>query len=378
MTTVKAIKNKMMKVMTSSFERFPPIRQLSLCQHVLHEMCDALPDTENYTLSQICDELAQQVHKGTFTEEEIEKAIECADLEGRMSGKLLDEKDAAVDSLKEAQAQRRVLDAQVRLDAERAATVAAKAKRDADEAKTVKAKRASVKRVLCGTCGGDQGACDCEAVAKRQAEKKASKEAAKRAQEELEEEDDSDDDDEEAEEIDEDDDDDIATQVSGTSFKPKSTGSHSDLDNPRFILDPREWIQLSRKHSQTDLSTALRFQYRTVFDCAPHDALFVVGQWLSHAATIRAMPVVKASNLAIGQAIHGIEACRARMEFHLGKKAGHVNAAAVEAELMDQSLPTDLRKARKAGRTAQKEVLKDTPTPAPKPAAKKGGKKSEN
>lgn len=375
MTTVKQIKNKLMKVMSSSFERFPANRQLMLCQHVLHDLCDALPDTETYTLSQVCDELSQQVHKGAFTEGDITNAIECADMEGRMSGTLLDEKAAAVASLKEAQAVRRALE--VRLEAEKAAN---KTKLDADDTKIVmKAKRASVKRILCSTCGGDQGCCDCEVVAKRQAEKKSSREALKRAQEELDDDDDDDgDEDEEVEELDEDDDDDRDTQVSSTLFKSKSTGSHSDLDNPRFILDPREWIQLSRNHSKTDLSTALRFQYRTVFDFAPHDALFVVGQWLSHAATIRAMPVGKASTQALEQAIHGIEACRARMEFHLGKKAGHVNAAAVEAELLDQSLPPDLRKARKAGRKAQKETVKDTMTQDPRPTPKKSGKKPGN
>ena len=119
MTTVKQIKNKLMKVMSSSFERFPANRKLMLCQHVLFDLCDALADTETYTLSQVCDELSAQVHKGTFSEVDIANATECADMEGRMSGTLLDEKAAAVAALKEAQAVRRSLE--VRAEAEKAA-----------------------------------------------------------------------------------------------------------------------------------------------------------------------------------------------------------------------------------------------------------------
>lgn len=258
MTTVKALKTRLMKLLTSSFETFPPDRALLLSQAVLKNVCDGLPDTDKYTLAQICEELATQVKNEKVSEEDIGDEIEMAFLDGRMSGKMLDEKVADMDLLR------------------------------------------------------------------------------------------------------------------------KVTGHHSDLDNPRFILDPKEWIQLSRFHSQSDLNQALRSQYRQVFDCAPHDALFVVGQWLSHAATIRAMPSLKSSYVAIREAILGIEACRARLEFHLGKKVGAINAAAVEAELLDLQLPTDLPKARAAGRKAQKEVRRDEILPDKKPAGKPAAKKSGN
>lgn len=261
MTTVKALKTRLMKLLTSSFDTFPPDRALLLSQAVLKNVCDGLPDTDKYTLAQICEELATQVKNQKVSEEDIGEEIEMASLDGRMSGKMLDEKAADMDPV---------------------------------------------------------------------------------------------------------------TSVS------KVTGHHSDLDNPRFILDPKEWIHLSRFHSQSDLNQALRAQYRQVFECAPHDALFVVGQWLSHAATIRAMPSLKSSYVAIREAIHGIEACRARLEFHLEKKVGAIIAAAVEAELLDLQLPTDLRKARAAGRKAQKEVRRDETVPDKKPAGKPSAKKSGN
>lgn len=393
MTTVKALKTRLMKLLTSSFDTFPPDRALLLSQAVLKNVCDGLPDTDKYTLAQICEELATQVKNEKVSEEDIGEEIEMASLDGRMSGKMLDEKAVDMDLLRKEQASKREAKA---LEAE----LEAKAKREAAEEASLKSKRASVKRlaprVLCSTCGGDQGACDCEAQIaeaarraqlRKAAEKRAVKEAEKKALlDALQEDDEDEEEDEELDEEDEDIDDAFPSaikdpgtpnKVPATSFS-KVTGHHSDLDNPRFILDPKEWIQLSRFHSQSDLNQALRSQYRQVFDCAPHDALFVVGQWLSHAATIRAMPSLKSSYVAIREAIHGIEACRARLEFHLGKKVGAINAAAVEAELLDLQLPTDLRKARAAGRKAQKEVRRDEIVPDKKPVGKPSAKKSEN
>ena len=394
MTTVKALKTRLMKLLTSSFDTFPPDRALLLSQAVLKNVCDGLPDTDKYTLAQICEELATQVKNEKVSEEDIGEEIEMALLDGRMSGKMLDEKAADKDLLRKEQASRR--EQAKALEAE----LEAKAKREAAEEASLKSKRASVKRlaarVLCSNCGGDQGACDCEAQIaeaarraqlRKAAEKKAVKEAEKKALlDALQEDDEDEEEDEELDEEDEDDDDpfpsankDPATPIKDpVTSVSKVTGHHSDLDNPRFILDPKEWIQLSRFHSQSDLNQALRAQYRQVFECAPHDALFVVGQWLSHAATIRAMPSLKSSYVAIREAIHGIEACRARLEFHLGKKVGAINAAAVEAELLDLQLPTDLRKARAAGRKAQKEVRRDETVPDKKPAGKPSAKKSGN
>lgn len=365
----RAVKNKIVRAFDAAYTSFPPDRALHLAQQVFSSICDGRDDSHTLTLNDICRELGELVTLTTITFEELTDEIESSVIEGRLSGTLLD----AVVEQGSIQRNRQVADFRLAHELQvEEARVRAEEKAAKFAAEKLKvARKASAKRVLCPQCNAEPGLCDCQAqqalAIKRQLAKDKKKDAAlqQKVQKPVTEASDAEEEDEEDEEEEED----MFTEHGSpiTTVKVRKL----DLDDPGVVLDPTVWPRLATRYTTSELQSAIAIAYRDVFETTRHDANFISSVWLQFAATLRTAPNAE----AVAEAVKGIRLCRARFEFMLGKKHGALMASTVEAELLDQSLPADLRKARKAGRTAQKEAEKNrVPTsvqPTPKPAAKK-------
>ena len=379
----KSLKNKILKQFDTAYEGFPPDRSLHLAQSVFATIAETAEaevqvDVSTLTIADICRELSELVIAKRLEFEELVEEIEHSKINGRLSASLLDS------NLTEASIQRRrALDDRRAAEEAEAIVAAAEAKAAAEAQAKVATRRSRAKKIVpCSTCGAEQGMCDCAqqaaanatrlAAAQRKKELAAAKllkQQAARAlvPEESVHDSDTDDEEKESDEADSDDDGDTTSALVARGSAAKSLKT-LDLDDPGCVLDPEQWRRLAIRFSQTELQHALTTQYRDVCETYRHDASFIISTWLQFAAVLR----FGSHGPGAAEAVKGIKLCRARFEFMLGKKTGIHMASTVEAELLDQSLPPDLRKARKAGRRSQQEAEKAKPkTPAPKPTPKK-------
>lgn len=358
--SAKTVKTKIIKAFDGAYSLFPPDRALHLAQAVFAGICDASQDAATMTLNDIAKELADLVVAEKVSFEDIVADIDVSAIDGRLSGTLIDTTVAA-----ESIHRRRQLE-DYRL-AQEAEAVAAAA--DAKELQK-KARKTKAKTVLCNSCGAEPGFCDCAATQlaklkkKDAAEKKVQKASCQVPVLEVS---DSSSSEEDEEVVDDSDDGKSVTTTTTTGRSKKKL----DLDNPGIVLDPSKWPRLATTYTSSDLQQAIKVMYLGVFDTYRHDATFIASCWLQFSAVLAQSP----NTDAIEEAVSGIRVCRARFEYMLGKKHGVVHASTVENELNDQKLPKDIRKARHAGRTAEKRDAKDQAAKGAKASDKPDPKK---
>ena len=337
---MRTTKNKILKAFDTAYSTFPAERALHLAQQVYTGVFEV--DSSTLTLNDISRDLSELVIADKISLDDVFDEIETSKISGRMSATLID--------------------AFISTEAEKAAEAKAVAEAKAAELKQSTARKVKSRLILCPTCSAEPGLCDCASQAARKLARDK-----KKTLPPVEPSDASSD---EASDAEEDEEDEEEEEVQST----RSTGrmKRLDLNDPGIVLDPQMWTRLATKNSSADLESAIKVQYRDVFDTLRHDATFMASVWMQFSAVLSKSPNAG----AVAEAVKGIRLCRARFEFMLGKKQGTLMASVVEAELLDQALPSDLRRARKAGRRAQKEqektALKSATQPAPKPGAKKG------
>lgn len=360
----KAAKSAIIKAFDEAYSAFPADRALHLAQGVFASICDGRDDAATLTLSDICKELGGLVLSERVSMEEITTEIEESKINGRLSGALLD----SVVEQESIQRRRQLDDYRAAQDAE-AVAAAADAKLAAEKMQK-QSRRTKAKIVLCGSCGAEPGLCDCgAALAKQQARDKKKEVLAERKLQLLRQE--SSDDDDDDVDVEEDEESDEDEQDVSTTTRSSKKVKQLDLNDPGVVLDPKFWPRLAVRYLASELQSAVKAQYHDVFETHRHDACFISSVWLQYAAVLKESP----NAAAVLEAVKGIRLCRARFEFMLGKKQGALMASTVEAELLDQALPSDLQRARKAGRLAEKHATRVTAPVKPEVAKKPGGKK---
>jgi hypothetical protein len=138
----------------------------------------------------------------------------------------------------------------------------------------------------------------------------------------------------------------------------ESADEELDISKPRFLLDHLSWPALARKFSDLELGNALRAYYSDPPPGRKYDHKFCVENLLGLAGALRDAP-----RLGFGKAEKRLcEVVRrtfARLEFFRAQTSHPDGAATLETELLDANVPSDIRKARRKAREAQRDADKD-------------------
>lgn len=143
----------------------------------------------------------------------------------------------------------------------------------------------------------------------------------------------------------------------------------NDLEDPGVFLEPKVWAETGRSHGPLELQRAVRNFYRQVAAKKPHEEVFLSDVLL---ATMRALSVGKKTESDKILQNLGVRILSRYEFFASQQKIGNFGASAVEAEMVERSLPKTIRAARRRGEKVVKDQSQHRRTTPSKKASPKG------